>query len=308
MLSYSTGVLIAALPALTSAAMWATMAPQLLGLVTAIGAGRLISVVADRPTFWRFALMVALIIFSAFSYQSLTILALLLPYLGARASMARGERVRWASLAVITSTVGLALILNYLWVMIQNGSGSSRFGAASYDEVGRWMIIEFFPAAIHVLVSTDPLLVAGSVVILIVLLLSPVLLGTRFIWIPTASLVGISSWLAIIFIIRETYVTYRFAMSTQIWLWFSAFFCVAVFVSGIVARRNCLQWYLSVVAIAITMGAVVTSHVTARSSIADPNGRDWLYATCLVERLKNVKAPTEVYLTTTPASQVESLT
>jgi len=305
-LSYSAGVLTAALPSLVSAAMWATMTPQLLGLVTAIGAGYWISINSGRCMVRLFVLAAVLILLSAFSYQSLTILALLLPYLGAGISLARGERVRWLPLVMVTSWVALALVLNYVWVITQGGSGSERFGAASYGEASRWMTSEFVPVATNLWVSTDPLFVVGSGIVLSAFLLSPMLLQIRAIWIPAFSLVGICAWLGVILLIRETYVTYRFAMSTQIWLWFSAFFCLSLFVSWAVARRREMQRPLSVFVMLLALGAVVSTHETARSSIADPNERDWLYALCLVDRLEKPETPRMISLVTTKSSQVDS--
>lgn len=279
------GVAFAFLPAATSAAYWAIMAPQLVGLATAMSAGVLLSF--RWKSFGVFSLLGAgvLIALSAFSYQSLTFLALLAPFLSFGLRRSRKQEAPWRLALVPAGMVLAALSANVIWVILRGGVGSARLGAASLTDTLRWWLTDFLPRSFSLSVPNDvPSGLMWGLVALF-LIVSPLFMGRRYVWLVFSALGGLGVTAAAFLVVRETYASHRATMALEMWVWGSALFCALILVDGLSRRSTVLQW-TGVLAMGMTtLVGALTAHERAIQSIVVPNEIDWVNALCAAESI-----------------------
>jgi len=282
-LAISFGLVLGSLPAVSSAMYWAIMAPQLVGLLSAAVAGIALSLDATYSGFGRIFVAGLGVFISTFSYQSLVFLALLPPLVTFGLSRAQKYRSSWQMVVVPASLVSASLVANVLWVVEQGGVGASRLGAAPISETLHWWIRDFLPKAASLSVPNSGMSGLLWAIIALLLLLSPITIGRRYLWLVGASLGGISVTALASLAARETYASHRATMALEMWIWAGAIFCGFVTVVSATYNRRNLQVLVATSSAVLALLLMKTSLDRAVRNIVQPNTTDWSHSLCAVK-------------------------
>lgn len=286
------GVGVAAVAVTTTAApstvTWAVMAGQMPAFPLAVLAGLCATWGRTR---WRWMLVAALVLLSAFSYQHFAPIAFFASALGTAALWARREATRLLDPILVGVMVVGAIGLNFAFVSWRRGDALDRLAGPTPTDRVRWFTDEFMPRTADLVVPWSPITAHQSAAVAALLLLLPVVRGPRYSALPVAVVV---SWMctSLVIIPGELWASYRLVAAAQLVLWVGAACCAAVAISTAWHWRRGLGAVLLVSAGAATSYAGVVSHQRAVDYFADPNEVDWKATRCAMRAAQPVAAGT----------------
>ncbi|WP_299926454.1 hypothetical protein [uncultured Nocardioides sp.] len=271
-----------------SAVTWGVMAGQMPAFGTAVAAG-MCATWGRTP--WRWAVVAALVLLSAFSYQHFAPIAFFSSALGTAALWARREGARLRDPVLVGLMVVGAIALNLVFVTWRSGDALDRISGPTASERFAWFTEEFLPRTVDLSVPWSPTTAYQSAAVVIVLLLLALVRGPRHLALPAVVVV---CWLcaALVIVPGELWASYRLIAAAQLVLWVGAGCCAAVGINAAWERRAVLGAPLLVAAGVAVASAGVASHHRAVDYFAAPNEVDWETARCAMRQAEPVAAGT----------------
>lgn len=275
------GVVAITTPSSPSAATWAILAVPLLALPLALAGG--VIATSNRRYFgipWQ-VLSFLLVFSSAICYQQFTPLAFLPVGMWIAVQIVTGSKALFRRAGLIVGYVFISLLANAALVFMIGDGAQERVLGGTLNERVRWFISTYIPRTIDLSLPATRETGILSLSFLIIVMLIPLIWGTRYLAFMVS---GLSAWAmcAVIAFPTQFWASYRLVHPSQIALWTSAAFGL-FFVLGQLNKKT-------IVAFAAT-GALLLlfqSQDRAWRYIALPNHGDWTTTQCLILQNPNV--------------------